>query len=56
MSKPKKKETVEINCRCKDCEYSHKNNDKLYCQFWSGSMEPEEVKPDWFCSQGSVFR
>lgn len=52
-------ETVEIQCRCKDCKYSYKHKHcktdkamRLYCHFWCSTEEPEEVQPDWFCSNG----
>lgn len=55
MAKKKNKsEMVEIKCRCKDCEYSDKMGDKLYCYFWDHEpgTEPNIVKPDGFCSNG----
>lgn len=60
MSKNKKKtEIVEIACRCKDCEYGFrrkKSDIHMYCRFWDyeAGMEPNQVSPDGFCSNGRL--
>lgn len=47
-------ETVEINCRCKDCHYSIKEGKKLYCSYWDyeQGMAPNIVDEMGFCSNG----
>lgn len=53
-------ETVQIECRCKDCEYYEPErfyNKKLSfgkCYYWNyePGMSPNEVDEDDFCSNG----
>lgn len=47
-------EKVEIQCRCKDCEYSDKQRNILYCYFWDyePGMSPNTVDENDFCSNG----
>lgn len=54
------KETVEIECRCKDCCHSElistSQGRKLYCNYWDyeTGMLPNEVDDMDFCSNGEV--
>lgn len=52
-------ETVQITCRCKDCDYSDKisyTDEYLYCYFWEyeQGMAPNTVYPDDFCSNAKL--
>jgi len=49
-------ETVEINCRCKDCRHSVKERSTLYCYFWDyeQGMSPNVVDELGFCSNGET--
>lgn len=46
-------ETVQIECRCKDCEYYeyHPIYNDFYCTYWDWE-EPNCVYEDDFCSNG----
>lgn len=45
-------ETVEIQCRCKNCMHGVKKGDKLYCYWWDyeTGMSPNVVDEMDFCS------
>ena len=49
-------ETVEINCRCKDCRHSGKEELTLYCYYWDyeQGMLPNSVDELGFCSNGEA--
>lgn len=47
-------ETVEIECRCKDCFFGQTHKGQLYCRVWEWENEhfTIEVNPEDFCSYG----